>query len=267
MQKLACADALERLIDSLPFLKGTQIVKGASGKDKSDEHDRRLKGVLDQLEKREIPLAILTKSSEEGLNVRSLSYVLMSDGPGASVRSDTQRAGRACRNVSPGAQKTATVYSLSMQGTHEEREKEAYVQSVLKQGFVEGEDIHRSTFDASEARAQTGADEEMLLLVAKELIGRQESCAGTRHAAGVKRELARKKSQLVQQHRARISVVKPIMKHRVAAGASRVMRAHGVEAAQQIECAYDVGRKAYRESRKLPCMAVGSTRPVRDPRS
>lgn len=250
VQKLACADALELLIESLPFLRGTQIVKGASGKDKSDEHDRRLKGVLGQLERKEIPLAILTKSSEEGLNVKSLSYVLMSDGPGASVRSDTQRAGRACRNITPGVQKSATVYSLSMQETHEEREKEAYVQSVLKNGFVEGEDIFRSTFDVSDASAQTGADDELLLRVAKELIGRQESCAGARHAAEVKRKNAKKTSEMKMLHKNLKAGARPIMKSRIAAMCDRTLQDHKRKAAELFANADEEGRKAYRASKQ-----------------
>lgn len=250
MQKLACADALEHLIESLPFLKGTQIVKGANGKDKSDEHDRRLKDVLDKLERKEIPLAILTKSSEEGLNVKSLSYVLMSDGPGASVRSDTQRAGRACRNVEPGVQKRATVYSLSMQETHEEREKEAYVQSVLKNGFVEGEDIVRSTFDASHPSAQTGADDKILLQVAKELMGRQESCAGVRHTDAVKRKNQQEKSELAKRNKAMLGSTRPVMKLRVTAKCTRDMEKHKLRAHEALSRADEEGRQKWRASRK-----------------
>ena len=74
VQKLACADALRMLIDQLPFLKGTAIVTGASGRDnKTSEHDQLLRGVLGKLERKEIPLAVLTKASEEGVRRRALS--------------------------------------------------------------------------------------------------------------------------------------------------------------------------------------------------
>lgn len=173
----------------------------------------------------------------------------MSDGPGASVRSDTQRAGRAFRNAIAGEQKTATVYSLCMQDTHEEREKEAFVQSVIRQGYEDGTQIKRTTFDVNSALEQTGAPEELLMRVAEELLGRQEQQAGTRKVKSTKRKCAEDMREVKKQGKQRVADVRPVMKRRVGASAERDKERVRLKNEKEIAAAEEEGRRQYRAKR------------------
>ena len=214
IQKLACADALSQMIRNVKCMDGGVVMVGATSEEKATEHNQRLQKALGMLERNEIPFLILSQAYEFGIDVPSIRYVAMSDGPGASVRSDTQRTGRVCRNATLGHQKEAVVYSLSMADTHEIHEKQSFVNNLRAHGFTEA-DISTSLFDVAQAKEELGVDDTVLVAMSNMLLQRQEKNAGKRKEKKIKKDIANERSVLRLAHTIREQKAHPLFKSKV----------------------------------------------------
>jgi len=248
VQKLACADAILRMAE-LPFMRGIDKITGTKGSKSSASHDAHRKEVLRKLENKEMPAAVMTSAAEEGMNVLSISYVILSDGPGNSIRSDTQRAGRGTRNAVPGVQKHSTVYSLNTENTHEITEKQAYVDSIREQGFV-GEEVSTYRMDVAEVMQSTGVSEEMLHDVAQILVNRQEEQAGKMHKDKVSKERKAETNKYEDVRKARVQQAHHLFKFKVE---KRVAQEKALEQEQTVEireAAGETGKEMYRAKKQ-----------------
>lgn len=251
IQKIACAEALEDMIREVPCMAGGVVMVGATSEEKASEHSDRLQSALQDLKLKKIPFLILSKAYEFGIDVPNITFVTMSDGPGASVRSDTQRTGRVCRNCSPHTQKKAFVYSLSMAGTHEIHEKQFYLDNLREHGFS-GDEISTTNFDVEKAKREVGIPEEILSGVAKKLLRRQEDNAGKRKEKQAKKDIAQERHILRRSHAAREQKAHPLFKSKIRRSNKLQQNTLRVTAQQRLTDANLSGRKEYLYKQKSP---------------
>ena len=248
VQKLACADAILRMAE-LPFMQGIDKVTGDKGKKSVAAHDRHRKEVLRKLEAKEVPAAVMTSAAEEGMNVRSISYVILSDGPGNSIRSDTQRAGRGARNVVTGEQKNATIYSLNTEGTHEITEKQAYVDSIREQGYL-GDEVVTYRMDVEETMQSTGVSEQLLHGVAQILVTRQEEQAGQHHKQKVTKQRKVETTKNAEKRRAEVQRAHHLFKEKVSKRVANQKAVEDKKTVEMSEAAQAEGKEMYRNKKQ-----------------
>lgn len=244
IQKLACAEAFDDMIRTVPCMADGVVMVGATSEENAKEHNDRLQSALRDLTLKKVPFLILSKAYEFGIDVPNITYVAMSDGPGASVRSDTQRTGRVCRNCKRDVQKSAFVYSLSMAGTHEIHEKQFFVTNLRQHGFTD-DDISTTHFDVDGARREIGISEPVLAGVAEKLLQRQEKNAGKRKEKQAKKDIARERCTLRQSHTAREQKAHPLFKSKIRRSNKRVQNTLSTDSLKRLTDANTSGREEY----------------------
>lgn len=250
--KLFCAEAFTWMIDTVPCMAGGVVITGSTSNERGAEKEKEVREAMEKLEAGEIPFAIMSMAFEAGINVPSISYVATCDGVGFALRSDLQKIGRVSRNplVVQGGQKQATVYTLSMERTHEMRERQALIQNLLEQGYREAVDVLYSDFDVATAKREVAFPEELLARIAKKLADRQETNAGTRNLKAVNSEVKASIEVVKQNNKIAVQTVHPLFRRRKKKQAKAALDGVMEEAAQKLAVATEDGMAAYRAKRE-----------------
>ena len=273
LDKIAVAEALALTFEHVPEFRSAAIITGRRSCMDTKGYYTDVADKLKRLECGDLDVLLVSRCCDESLNLPIVSFVIMLDCKGDSIRQKVQRAGRASRTIDEAPsnvhetdedalarrlknQKSASIYTLVTENSNEEEENAAFEKVLTEQNYTlaNGRIIHKTDREViQEAKRVASFEElspELRTVISSTMAKRQENNAGHREgnaAANARRD--RNKMEAAKDT-ARLQSSHPLFKNRVASSCANRRKAREELVLTDRAEAIEIGRIKYIEKRE-----------------